>query len=69
MSRRKSKKRVWLDEDVALDLLDHPPAKRSQREIDRLQAILDEIEKREPLAVEMLVSSDARRSNKGGKNL
>jgi hypothetical protein len=37
------KRRIWTDEDMACELLDSPPEQKSKREIDRLQAILDEI--------------------------
>lgn len=52
-------------DDDALDALDRPPERRSDREVERLDAILDKIaaedRNRRPLEVEMLVSSDARR--------
>lgn len=56
-------------DDAALELIDRPPQTRSERETGRVLRILDEIAvERPPLAVEMLVSRDARRDrNSNGR--
>lgn len=44
--------------------LDRPHQERAEKEVKRLNAILDQLEEGEqPLPVEMLVSHDARRRN------
>lgn len=61
MKRRPRK--IWVDENMALDLLDRPAAMRKEGEVERLTKILEEIDRpsRQALPVEMLASEDSRR--------